>query len=1166
MSLRLRFLGSLPIVFFLVCCATFTAHAQSIFGTITGTVADATGAVVPGAAVTLTNKESGDIRRSKTNEDGYFSYSSVPAGTYTLLVASPGFKQYEIIGIDLLGAASLNFPVKLDISTSKTEVEVVSQSEQIIPVDSGEKSIVLGEKQLQDFSVVGRNAGEFIKILPGFAMTNGSDGLKSGTNFTGEVIGINGNGDGGSQSPLNGAFVANGTGTNNIDITADGAHVSDPGCNCATPVNPNTDMIQEFKVLTSNFSAENSKGPIVINSVAKSGGKDFHGEAYFYARDFVMNSNTWVNNSVGVARPESKYFFPGGNIGGPVLIPHSNFNKHRDKLFFFTGFEAYVQTLDTGLLGATVANAAMQAGNFSPANLANLGKVTASGNPPSQVNSTFAGGIIPSSLINPSGLALMKEFPLPNANPATTYGDNFAEDAIFQQNSYQWLTRVDYNISDNTKLFVRYNLQWETQQFPVTLWWRNGTSVPYPTPILGKNQSQSVSASLTHVFNPTMSNEFIFAYTYIDFPNVFQDPAKVSSKAIGNTFTGIYNNGVDQIPSLTSWGGELATMLNPSGFQVGGPSQGLFAKKDLPSLSDSLSKVWGTHTAKFGAYYEFVINDQPSSNYANGLLVQANWNSATGNPWADLLTGNTTNYEQTNYDRLNNEGYNLMEFFAQDSWKVSKRLTLDYGLRASHEGAWYDRQGLGFAIFSPAAYTAGQGTVSQPGFEWHANTSSVPLSGFPTRALFYTPRFGLAYDLFGTGNTVIRGGWGQYRYHNGQATQGLQPGQGIQTASICCGPYTFAQLEATNPGTQPFATAGVSSKDSEVPLTSSYSFTISQRLPFASMLEASYVGNQSKYGFNTTGVGTNINVVPYGTLFNVGKDPSSVGSGEYDYAPYPLYQAVNIAQHNLYSNYNALQVSWVRQKGKYDITMNYTYSKSLGIVGNDQLNLSQDYGPEPYDRRQIFNAAYSIELPNPIQSNKLLKGVVNGWQLSGITQLQSGVNLTGNSSGGDFNATGNISSSLHVDNSYGSTVSSYSINGTDQVPLQPFVTCNPTANLAPHQYINGNCFTISTTPGQNGPIVLPEYFGPWFFNSDLSLFKNWQISESKKLQFRFSGYNFLNHPIWSFAGAGPGSNSTYLNFSPNPNGGEPINTNASFGYTPIKLGNRIVQLALKFYF
>ncbi len=1164
MLLKFRVLLSFVAVILTVFIASQTAQAQSIFGTITGTIADSSGAVVPNANITITNKTSGDVRRSTSNNDGYFSFSSLPAGQYDLLVEAPGFKKEQIEAIDLLSAASLNFPVKVEVGNSKTEVEVISQSEQIIPVDSGEKSIVLGQKQLQDFSVVGRNAGEFIKILPGFAMRNNGDPLKSGTDFRGDVIGINGNGDGGSQSPLNGAFVANGTGVNNIDITADGAHVSDPGCNCATPVNPNTDMIQEFKVLTSNFSAENSKGPIVINSIAKAGGKDFHGEGYFYARDYAMNSNTWLDNYLAISRPESKYFFPGFNIGGPVLIPHTNFNKNRDKLFFFSGFEAYVQTLDTGTLGATVANSGMLAGNFSPSNLATLG-ATATGNGASQVNTTlYPGGMIPASALNPNGVALAKLYPAANANPASSLGDNYVADAIFQQNSYQWLSRVDYSISDNTKLFVRYNLQFETQQFPVTLWWRNGTSVPYPTPVLGKNQSQSVSTSLTHVFSPTMSNEFVFAYTYIDFPNVFQDPAKVSKKALGINFQGLYHNGLDQIPSLTSWGGELATLLNPSGFQIGGPSQGLFAKKDLPNFSDNLSKVWGTHTAKFGVFYEHVINDQPTNGYANGALVESAWGGPSGNPWADLLTGNVSQYTESNYDKLNNEGYNTIEFFAQDSWKVTKRLSVDYGLRVSHLGPWYDRQNIGFAIFKPSLYNPNAASGSEPGFEWHGNTSSVPLSGFPSRALFWAPRFGLAYDLFGTGKTVLRGGWGQYYYHNAQFTQGLAPGQGIQTPTI--GENTFASISTTNPSAQPFATAGVSSADSHSPLTTSYSFTISQRMPFSSMFEISYVGNQSKYQLNQTGVGTNINTIPYGTLFNVGTDPSLIAknSQDYLYAPYALYQAVNIANHNLYSNYNALQVSWVRQKGKYDITLNYSYGKTMGIVGGDQLNLSQDYGPEPYDRRQIINAAYSIELPKPIQGgNRILAATVNGWQLSGITQIQSGVNLTGNSSGAAFNASSNISSSLAVNNSYGSTVTAEAINGTPQIPLTPVLTCNPTQNLAPHQYLNGNCFAIPTTPGTNGPIVLPEYFGPWFFNSDLSLFKNFQISETKKLQFRFSAYNFLNHPIWSFDSNGPGSNNLLLDFGKN---GADVQTNPTFGYTPIKLGNRIVQLALKFYF
>src|SRR5438876_8625100 len=354
-------------------------RAQSIYGTITGTVSDQSGAVAPGAEVLLKNAATGEVRKTTTNSDGYFSYSSVPAGTYSLSVKVTGFQTAVTEGSQVTVASTLSFPFKLQIETAATRVEVTSSADQIVSTDSGEKDYTLTTKQLQDYTIVGANAAEFIKILPGFAQRNNGDGLKTGTDFSGQVIGINGNGDGGSQSPLNGAFVANGTGVNNIDITADGAHVSDPGCNCATPVNPNTDMIQEFKVLTSNFSAENSKGPIVINSVAKAGGHDFHGEAYFSARDYALNANRWVNNYTGTPKPENKFFFPGGNISGPVLLPKSGFNRNRDKMFFFSGFEYYFQTLDTGLLGATVPPHGMRNGDISAAELAMLGTKMASG-------------------------------------------------------------------------------------------------------------------------------------------------------------------------------------------------------------------------------------------------------------------------------------------------------------------------------------------------------------------------------------------------------------------------------------------------------------------------------------------------------------------------------------------------------------------------------------------------------------------------------------------------------------------------------------------------------------------------------------------------------------------------------------------------------------------
>src|SRR5215470_3285834 len=294
------------------------AWGQGIFATLTGVVSDPSNAMVNAAKVTLTDAISGSSRETLTNGDGYFTFASVPVGTYNLTVEAQGFQSYRASGITLGGSEKKNINVTLAVGATTQTVEVSAEATSLVTIDSPEKSFTLGEKQLQSLTQVSSNAAEYIKIMPGFALQNGSSNK---ANYTGEVIGINANGDAGSQSPLNNASTYNGLPGNSLDITADGAHVSDPGCNCDTPVNPNSDFVQEFKVLTSNFSAENQKGPILITSVTKSGGQDFHGSAFFSARNHALNANDWLNQFSGVSQPANSYYYPGGTFGGPVIIP-----------------------------------------------------------------------------------------------------------------------------------------------------------------------------------------------------------------------------------------------------------------------------------------------------------------------------------------------------------------------------------------------------------------------------------------------------------------------------------------------------------------------------------------------------------------------------------------------------------------------------------------------------------------------------------------------------------------------------------------------------------------------------------------------------------------------------------------------------------------------------
>jgi hypothetical protein len=1149
-----------------------SANAQSIYGTLTGIVSDPSGAVVVDAKLQLRDQESGSQRETVANNEGFYTFVSVPPGTYQLTVTASGFETLKQTGVVIRGGDKINVNLTLKIGSTTNVVEVSGDVDLLVPVDSGEKSNRLTTKELDNFVQLGTNAAEFIKVMPGFGIANGTNNT---SNYNGQTVGINGNGGGGNQSPLNGAYSYNGLPGNSLDITADGAHVSDPGCNCATPVNPNSNMISEFKVSMSNFSAENQKGPGVISSVAKSGGQAFHGAGFMSARNGVLNANDWLSNYNKVARPENKYYYPGFTLGGPVLLPKTKFNRNRDKLFFFTGFQYYYQVLDTGLLRATVPTDGMRNGDFSPTELAKLGNITTTGQAPQQINArslaSFPGGIIPKSQIDPNMQLLMGLYQRPNADPNSNGGYNWVENRLFNQNSWQSMSRVDYSISDNTKLYVRYNAQREVQLFPIGLWSAaNLNAMPYPTPIQGKNQSDSITASMTHVFSPTMTNEAVFSYTYIAFPNVFEDPTKVDRGAIGYKYKGLFKNGITQFPNIAA-NGEVASIGTFGGFEVGA-SRGLYADKFMPTFSDTVSKVWGKHTLKAGFFWEHIRNAQPANANVQGQFTFANSNAnSLGSGYADMLIGNLNAYNETNFNRVNDISYTTIEGFVQDSWKVNKKLTLELGIRVTRFTPWTDNLGFGFSVFDKSKFSTTCKPTDYCGFVWNKRDPSVPVSGFPTRTAFYQPRFGIAYDLFGNGKTVLRGGWGRYYYHSGQFTTGLNVSAGVQQinltnnlglvsqpwgGSATATPLLVSQIDQISVASAALSIQAVDGKNDRNPVTDSYSFTIAQRVPWSGLVEVAYVGNQSRDLLNTAGgQGSNINEVPVGTLLsskNGGVDPATLNAN--NFRPLPGISDVNLATNNLYSNYNSLQVTYMRSKGGAILSANYSLAKAMGINNPtyDVFNLNNNYGVQSGDRRHIANVLYSYEMGRVVR-NKIAGGFVNGWQFSGVVQVQSGANLTGNRGQNFAMALNNLKIPGTTYN-----ISSTSLLGTPNITLMPVLTCDPTKNLQEHQFINQNCYAPPTQIGQNGPTMQPVVYGPAYWNADLGIFKNFAVTEKQKLQFRIDGYNFLNHPLWSF----PNNQNLSLGF----NGTTGAMNTPLFGYTTTKQGRRIVQLQVKYTF
>ena len=1253
-----------------------SALAQQTSSTLTGTVFDASGAVVGDAMVTLKNEASGDLRSTSSNGDGYFTFAAVPSGTYSVSVTKDGFSTWEAKSVVLNSAEKRNLSGISLKPGARTETVVVEAAEtQITPEDSGEKSTIINQKIMQNVAIIGQNAAEFVKIMPGMAFTGGVVNQSSYA-ASDERTG---------SGPV-GSFSANGTRTAALDITSDGAHIIDPGCNCGQAMNTNADMTAELKVMTSNFGADESKGPVTISAIGKSGGNTFHGEAYVYARYYSLNANDPQNKNSSIARPETKYMYPGFQIGGPVILPHSDFNRNRDKMFFFFGTEYYKQDVDNGVYHAVVPTADMRnaiftglssnpanglgcGGLFNPITDSKTGLIknysqnnvncyisslngyalnsipgVMGGTATDAANSLFqsinlptpgdtstdcnklpdgtgggpcasryyTNGVPKANSIDPNGLILMNRYPMPNQDPskAGAGGFNYANGQTRYSNMLQFRGRVDYNITQSTKLYVSYNHQHDNALNSLDVLWGSGgnswaaPTTPYPSPIKETTTSDVVTANLTKVFSPSLTNEVVFSYTYLNLPNSFSDRSKVERGSLGLNYNLLFSHPNQDnmiFPQMTGWGDGISNMLN-TGFELNGS---VYARKTLPSVADNLIKVWKTHTTKFGFYWERTWNEQPGNSSVNGSIAFANWGGGTtGNAYSDMLVGQTAQYSETNFDVVPAFRYITAEFYATDSWKISRRLTLDYGMRFSHLGPWSDTTGYGFAAWYPDLYSADKGgsvaiganTATFPGIEWNKVNSSTALSGSGSRLFFYNPRVGFAWDLFGTGRTVLRGGYGMYRFHDEQNVQ--NGAYGIVRGSFASPTLNNPKLSELGPSlatiNAPSGVTVLDPKDDFEPRTQSYSFTLAERLPWKSQLEVAYVGSKSDYLSNWNNNFDQINDLGIGAMFNANTCPDSSTpknynqpcgwqTGSYDSTAVvharPLYSGacvaannclgtVKIIDHKMYSNYNSLQVTWNRQAGRLTFLTNYTFSKALGIRGEggaasgDPTVLANNYGTLTNNRTHIFNVAYVYEFPKIANGNAFVKQVANGWQISGIGQYQTGADLQASVSSNfgysAFIPAGTTFMGKTLANAVQASASN--VLGTPDLTLMPALTCDPRSGLKANQYINGACFSGSVTPGQQGAYIFPALTGPGFFNTDLSIFKNFTFgkSESRKLQFRFSGYNFLNHPNRTFL-----NGDQNLNLSFNSSGAL---SNPNFGTATNTIGHRILQMMIKFSF
>lgn len=1212
-----------------VCLAVFVSlsllsYGQQLTGTLSGTTTDTTGAVVSNAKVTMTNQLNGDVRTTVSNGSGYFSITAVQPGTYTVTVEAQGFKQWKQAGIVFAQGDNRNLTqIGLQVGAVNETVEI-SAGTLSVPTDNAEISTTVPENMVDAFPMGNRDAGELLKIMPGMAFANGTS---QGSGFSDKVVGTN-------SGPV-GNFSANGTQPNGaMAFMLDGANLVDPG-NAGTQIaNINQDMVSEVKVLMSNYSAEYAKGPVIFQAFSKSGGTHFHGEGYVYARNSALNAiDAYTHSQIAdgsttaaLGAPAESFYYFGGNLGGPIL------NKGRQKLFFWAGYEYMRQHPAGSIINYNVPTVEQLGGDFSNTTINGVPGntvVSSSGTTlAQQLNNVWGyaygsmygpppGGTstsVPTADFDPNGVIYAKLLPAANVSPNAGNGwNNYQYVSSVPQNRWEATGKLDYAIGDNSKITGSYTRQIETDQHPIGIWWTPQWTLPYPSNVQAATTSQEVMVNFTHVFSPTTTNEAVFTLARYINPNVLTNANKVDRSNLGLTMTGLFGLTTKQMPNILGpWGGmfpDIAEMNLDGPFNGGG----FGAEKKDPSFYDNFTKVIGSHTLKFGMYWDTSQNIQSSSAFpnppsggANGSYA-LNWGAvSTGNTVADFLTGAINQYAQPSSDIVNTIQNHQWAIYAQDSYKANRQLTVNYGLRFDHEGQWYGPSN-GMAVWDPATYTNNP-AVNNPGITWHSIGSSVPLSGWKSPLFYYEPRVGLAYDVFGNGRTVVRGGFASFRYQVAvnDVTGPTNLASGIYTANVynlqsCaktgpgvpCG-YDFINTAST--GTAPTANGTVISafqqNDNRTPYTNDWNISIAQALPWRSVFEVSYVGNQSRNELinGANGKLDDLNAVQPGGYFfpdphnglyvspghltcnnsNAGLNYVNCGATgpngvalstnydtaftQNDYRPLTNYQDIYLITHGSYANYNALQASWKKQSGPIGFLVNYSFSKVMGIRDGQSDNgptngttvnpfdLRANYGPLAYDHSQILNATYVWNMPKFVHGNHILETGINGWVLSGYTTYQTGAPLQAN---GTLNFT--LPAGLTVplagapdlpDNSIplpnglrSNAVSAATWYGTDQTGggYENFI---PQITCDPRNHAKGLYFNPNCfgvpALGQLGTVEWPYLHAPAYFDWDLGLYKSFKITESKQLQFRIQATNWLNHPLYQFGLAGTGDENINL--------------------------------------
>jgi len=1132
-------------------------HAQTTSASVFGSVQDAQGGVVPGASVALTSRTQAYTLTATSDSRGDFVFPIVRPDSYSLRVSREGFKTLEQTNV-VVNANDKFFAgiLTLEVGVVAEEISVTGRVSEL-QATSGERSYTLEGEAIKDIANNGRAMFGFAILVPGVV----PQAANGGTRMSGPPETLSG-------------FTVNGQRPNSNNVTIDGVGNLDTGDNGGNMATTNLDAVSEFKILTNAYQAEYGRavgGQMQV--VTKSGTQSFHGSGYWYGRRSDWNANTWTNKRAAapppvgsgklIELPEASRNDFGYTIGGPVYIP-GVFNEDKKKLFFFWSQEWQRRKDSVAEQLVRVPTEAERRGDFSQS-------VDSSGNPypyirdyttnlPCNASDTRGcfrdGGVlgrIPQDRLWQPGLNALSIYPLPNTMGSS--GINYSSQKPDNQSRREEMLRLDFQPTDKWRFMGRYMRNRDTRKMPYGSFTAlsNLDTAQGVVDIPGRNWMLSA----TGILDTTTSLEISVGSASNKIDMDTENPALRRSAAGLSAFPLLYQGAVqeDYIPGLL--------FAIPTNFGRVGLSAGRFLTSFLPLRNEhatydalaNLTKIRGSHSLKVGVYFQHSYkaqSDVATHNSTVYFVDDANNTYDTGFGYANAAIGVFTQYSQASKYAMPEWVYDNFEFYAQDNWKVSKRLTLDYGVRFYYLTPQWDRT-LQASTFLPDKFSA----TNAARLYHPVCISSYPCSGArlrgmdpallgatpPTLAntvesqfigrLVYgsdpsngafqagqgindtmqsgnafrvSPRLGVVYDLTGEGKMIVRGGFGIFydRPEGNMVFNQITNAPGMLQPVLQWG--RLQDLSASQGAPDPTLAMQPTAYDFDPPHVMAWNVGVQRKLWHSIVFDLAYVGSSAKDLLQKR----QINAVPWGAKFlpenqdptrAPSKVPGATALADDFQRPYQGYGTINLWEYGAFSNYHALQTSLNR---RFDnglmFSVFYVWSKALGTVDDDfggarpnatpEENRRANYSYLSYDRPHTFVVNFIYQTPRVAKG--ALGLLANDWQLSGVYRWMSG---TPYAIGYSIPGIGNAN-----------------LTGSDQ-PARIVVTCDPGKGWSddPYTQIYTSCFA----PPQPGSVGMESarYFlhGPPVDNLDLSLSKSFAFGKGVRLEVRLDTFNALNH-------------------------------------------------------